>query len=64
MILEKKDIRYLIRYINAYGKVIEKLVKKNVVTKWIKNWDFKYNGDNSGLEVHEFKFVPYLKELN
>jgi hypothetical protein len=51
---------------NAYGYIETKLVQKLTLDRYIKNWGWKYNGDESGLEVitytFETMFIPKIEE--
>ncbi|NLE06395.1 MAG: hypothetical protein GX638_16540 [Crenarchaeota archaeon] len=57
---------YIVRFMNAYGYIETKLVQKLTLDRYIKNWGWKYNGDESGLEVitytFETMFIPKIEE--
>jgi hypothetical protein len=58
----KEIIRYVVLFKNAYGDVVERLLTRSKVDKWIKNWGFQYNGDKSGLEVHEITYDSRIQD--
>lgn len=51
-----KLTRYIVRFIDAYGKPNERLLSENSANCWIKNWNWKHNEDNSGLQVIKVEF--------
>lgn len=55
---------YVVRYMDAYGKIISKLIQsQKVIDKWIKNWGWQSNEDGSGLEVFKLNFKSKLMDL-
>ncbi len=57
----------IVRYMNAYGYIVTKLVQQSTLERCIKNWKWEYNGDKSGLEVFTFQretiFKPKIEEV-
>lgn len=56
---------YIVRYMDAYGKIISKLIQsQKVIDRWIRNWGWQNNNDDSGLEIFIMDVKSKLEGLS